>query len=345
MGHQALLKITRTSEAEYKEENFGAVRFVPLVGEQGWVEDGLRSATTHVPGKASGKTLPEMIAEAAEALPDIDDPAFGRLFDRFADRRVVLLGEASHGTSEFYRARAAITRHLVEYHGFTIVAVEADWPDAEAVDRYVRHRGPPHVKAEPPFQRFPTWMWRNTDVDEFLDWLFQHNQKITQLDDRAGFYGLDIYNMSGSIAAVLDYLDEVDPEAAAIARERYGCLTPWQKEPSTYGRAVLTSGYKKCEKAVIQQCRELLEKRSNMPSRMDTVAILSSQPSRQGARQRHRSSDRDQPPGDFNHGQCLPVWGLGSSLIVARVTSGTVMTAVIWVGGVRLSSRATNNLP
>ena len=117
------------------------------------------------------------------------------------------------------------------------------------------------MKAEPPFQRFPTWMWRNTDVDEFLDWLFQHNQKITELDDRAGFYGLDIYNMSGSIAAVLDYLDEVDPEAAAIARERYGCLTPWQKEPSTYGLAVLSSGYKKCEKAVIQQCLELLEKR------------------------------------------------------------------------------------
>ena len=181
-----LLKITRTIDAEYKEKNFGAVRFVPLVQEQGWVEDGRRSATTHVPGKASGKTLPEMIAEAAEGLPDIDDPAFGRLFDRFADRRVVLLGEASHDTSEFYRARAAITQHLVEYHGFTIVAVEADRPDAEAVDRYVRHRGPPHVKAEPRFQRFPTWMWRNTDVDEFRDWLFQHNQK-TEMDDRAGF--------------------------------------------------------------------------------------------------------------------------------------------------------------
>ena len=156
MGQQSLLKITRTSEAEYEEEDLGFVRFVPLVGEQGWVEDGRRSATTHVPGRASGKSLPDMIAEAAEPLPDIDDPAFSRLFDRFADRRVVLLGEASHGTSEFYRTRAAITRHLVEHHGFTIVAVEADWPDAEAVDRYVRHRGPPTVKAEPPFQRFPT---------------------------------------------------------------------------------------------------------------------------------------------------------------------------------------------
>lgn len=260
-GQQSLLKITRRTEADYDEEDLGAVSFVPLIGEHGWVEDGSRSATTHVPGKSSGKTLPDMIADAAEPLPDIDDPAFCRMFDRFADARVVLLGEASHGTSEFYRARAAITRHLVEHHGFTIVAVEADWPDAEAVDRYVRHRGPPAADAEPPFQRFPTWMWRNTDVAEFVDWMFQHNQKIASLDERAGFYGLDIYNMSGSIAAVLDYLDEIDPQAAVIARERYGCLTPWQKEPATYGRAVLSSGYAKCEAAVIQQCRDLLEKR------------------------------------------------------------------------------------
>lgn len=104
-----------------------------------------------------------MIAAVAEPLPDIDDPAFGELFGRFADCRVVLLGEATHGTSEFYRARAAITRHLVEKHGFTIVAAEADWPDAAMVDNYVRHR-PARPGSEPPFQRFPTWMWRNTDV-------------------------------------------------------------------------------------------------------------------------------------------------------------------------------------
>jgi erythromycin esterase-like protein len=104
-----------------------------------------------------------MIAEAAEPLPEFDDPAFGKLFQRFAGRRVVLLGEASHGTSEFYRARAAITRHLIEQHGFKIVAVEADWPDAASLDRYVRHR-PVRRPMDPPFQRFPTWMWRNTDV-------------------------------------------------------------------------------------------------------------------------------------------------------------------------------------
>jgi protein-L-isoaspartate(D-aspartate) O-methyltransferase len=257
---QTLLKITRTGETDYDEEDLGAVAFVPLIGEQGWAEDGRRSATSHVPGQARGRTLPEMIADAAEPLPDLDDPAFGRLFDRFAGRRVVLLGEASHGTSEFYRARAAITRRLIAEHGFTIVAVEADWPDAAAVDRFVRHRSA-RPDTEPPFQRFPTWMWRNTEVAALVDWMRVHNEAVPELDARAGFYGLDIYNMSDSIAAVLDYLDKVDPEAAAVARERYGCLTPWQKEPSTYGRAVLSGRYRECEEAVIDQCRELLRRR------------------------------------------------------------------------------------
>jgi protein-L-isoaspartate(D-aspartate) O-methyltransferase len=256
---QRLLKVTRTGAATYSEEDFGGVRFVPLIGEQGWPENGNRIANDRPSGRARTRSLPEMIAAAAEPLPGFDDPAFGELFDRFGDRRVVLLGEASHGTSEFYRARAAITRRLIEKHGFTIVAVEADWPDAAAIDRYVRHR-PPRANADPPFQRFPTWMWRNTDVAAFADWMRQHNERIRLSSRLAGFYGLDIYNMSGSIAAVLQYLDRVDPQAAKIARERYGCLTPWQNEPSTYGRVALTSGYEKCEQAVLEQCRELLAK-------------------------------------------------------------------------------------
>ncbi len=257
---QSLQRLRRTSEEEYETEDLASVRFVPLVGEQGWSENGQRAASNHLPGASRGRSAAQLVAEAAEPLPDFDDPAFGRLFDRFADRRVVLLGEASHGTAEFYRARAAITRHLVEHHGFKIIAVEADWPDAAAIDRYVRHR-PGRPDAEPAFQRFPTWMWRNTEVEAFLGWLRAYNESIPALDDRAGFYGLDIYNMSGSMAAVLDYLDEVDPEAAAVARERYGCLTPWQKDPATYGRAVLVSGYEKCEQQVVEQCRDLLERR------------------------------------------------------------------------------------
>jgi protein-L-isoaspartate(D-aspartate) O-methyltransferase len=253
---QALLKVTRESETEFSSEDLGGVRFVPLIGAEGWNEKTRKPARADAPHVLRAQTLPEMIAAAAEPLPDFDDRAFGALFDRFADRRVVLLGEASHGTSEFYRARAAITRRLVEAHGFTIVAVEADWPDAAAVDRYVRHR-PPRRGAEKPFRRFPAWMWRNTDVEAFVAWMRRYNSDRTP-DRQAGFYGLDIYNLGGSIAAVLAYLDKVDPAAAQTARARYGCLTPWQNDPATYGRAALTSGYRACEQAVIAQCRELL---------------------------------------------------------------------------------------
>jgi len=251
---QILVKLVRDSAMDFSTETLGQVKFVPLIGEQGWAEDepivSPKPARTH-----PESTLPRMIADAAEPLPDFDNPAFAPLFDRFADKRIVLLGEASHGTAEFYRGRAAITRHLLETHGFTIVAVEADWPDAAAIDRYVRHR-PTHA-TEPPFQRFPTWMWRNTEVDAFVEWLRSYNEGVAP-GRRAGFYGLDIYNMNGAIGIVLDYLDTHDPEAAAVARDRYGCLTPWQKDPSSYGRAVLTKNYHICESAVVAQCRDML---------------------------------------------------------------------------------------
>ncbi|MGQ4583002.1 protein-L-isoaspartate(D-aspartate) O-methyltransferase [Lysobacter sp. F60174L2] len=256
---QRLRRITRTGEDGFEQDDLGGVTFVPLIGEQGWAEDGSRAASNHVPGESRGQSLPQMIAGAAEPLPDPDDEGFADAFERFADCRVVLLGECSHGTSEFYRARAAITRRLVERHGFTIVAVEADWPDAAAVNRYIRHR-PPRDDAEPMFRRFPTWMWRNTDVAELVMWLHVHNRDRAP-PAQAGFYGLDMYNLRGSIAAVLEYLDRIDPGAAAVARERYGCLTPWQKEPATYGRAVLTRGYADCEAEVVRQLQDLLASR------------------------------------------------------------------------------------
>jgi len=124
---QRLRKLVRTGADAWDDADIGGVRFVPLIGAQGWTEDGRRSASNHVPGQNSGKSLPQMIADAADPLPDIDGPEFGAAFDRYADKRVVLLGEASHGTSEFYRARAAITRHLIENHGFTIVAAATEW--------------------------------------------------------------------------------------------------------------------------------------------------------------------------------------------------------------------------
>jgi erythromycin esterase-like protein len=202
------------------------------------------------------RTLPQLIARAAEPLPDIDDPGFAEPFDRFADALVVCLGEASHGTSEFYRARAAITRRLIEHHGFTMVAVEADWPDAAVIDRMVRDKPAP-PEAEAPFQRFPTWMWRNAEVAAFVTWLREHNRRAAR---PVGFHGLDLYNMNASIAAVIGYLDRTDPEAAAEARRRYGCLKPWKEEPAVYGAIARSEGHGRCEEGVVQMLRDLFAK-------------------------------------------------------------------------------------
>jgi erythromycin esterase-like protein len=209
--------------------------------------------------------IAKSIRHACEPLPPIEDEAFAAMFDRFADARVVLLGEATHGTSEFYRARAAISRRLIERHGFNIVAVEADWPDASRIDRYVRHRGPGKYD-EQSFARFPTWMWRNQEVGALVDWLRKHNE-TRPADERCAFRGLDIYSLRGSIAAVLEYLDRVDPDAAGHARRLYGCLTPWQAEPAWYGRAVHYGERDTCEDAVVKQLREMLDKQSELQAK------------------------------------------------------------------------------
>jgi protein-L-isoaspartate(D-aspartate) O-methyltransferase len=261
-GEQRLIRVTRTGANHFEEDDLGGVTFVPLIGEHGWsdADVGGRSAEARSFRPAAlGRTTASLIAEAAESLPDFDDPAFGALFDRFADKRVVLLGEASHGTSEFYRARAVITRRLVEAHGFSIVALEADWPDVAVLDRQVRDR-PAGLGADPPFQRFPTWMWRNREFEDFTAWLTLWNAGLPEAD-RVGIHGLDLYNLSASLHAVLDYLDRVDPAAAAIARERYGCLTPWVREPQAYGRMARNASYARCEAGVVQILVDLLRRR------------------------------------------------------------------------------------
>lgn len=259
---QRLVRVTRDSEDQFRSETLGEVTFVPLIGDQGWAAEQAvapSSQPVSFDEQAANPSVSRLIARAAEPLPDFDDPEFGRMFDRFASAKVVLLGEASHGTSEFYHARAAITRRLIEQHGFRIVAVEADWPDAASLDRYVRDLpSPPH--AEPPFRRFPTWMWRNTDVEAFVEWLRARNSACS-MQERAGFYGLDLYSLNASIRAVLDYLDQVDPPSADIARRRYGCLTPWAKEPQAYGRMALKAGYALCEAGVVQTLSDLLKRR------------------------------------------------------------------------------------
>lgn len=262
-GTQELVKVVRDGADRFHEEDLGPVTFVPLIGEAGWHGPAVDAAPAFArlwPKRpvVRAPSATELIRQAAEPLPEPDDPKFGAMFDRFAEARVVLLGEATHGTSEFYRARAQITRRLIEHHGFNIVAVEADWPDAFRIDRYVRHKAV-HVGSGPAFRRFPQWMWRNVEVANFVDWLRAHNAALHP-DEHAGFFGLDIYNMNASIEAVIEYLDRIDPEAAAVARERYGCLTPWQRDPATYGRAALTTGYAECEQPVLLALRDLLKK-------------------------------------------------------------------------------------
>lgn len=204
--------------------------------------------------------LADALRPHIEPLPPPESAEeFGAFFDRFADASVVLLGEATHGTSEFYRARAAITRRLIERHGFTVVAVEADWPDAARIDSYVRHHAMRPRRGES-FIRFPTWMWRNAEVLEFADWLRGYNEGKSP-ERQASFHGLDVYSLSESMHAVVAYLDRVDPQASEQARYRYGCLSPWQEDPAKYGQAVAHGGLAPCEAGVVQQLTEMLSNR------------------------------------------------------------------------------------
>jgi erythromycin esterase-like protein len=202
------------------------------------------------------------LRDAAEILPIVEAPDFAIPFDRFGDARIVLLGEATHGTHEFYAARAAITRRLIEHHGFNIVAVEGDWPDIGRIDDYVRHNAPRPRRGEP-FVRFPTWMWRNEDVLDFADWLRGHNAALPEAD-RATMRGLDVYSLGESIHAVIAYLDAHDPVAAAEARHRYGQLLPWQDDPQHYGQAVEHGHLVGCEDAIVAQLRDLLHQRMHL---------------------------------------------------------------------------------
>lgn len=252
---QSLVRVRRTEAGDFAEEHLGEVAFVPLVGDQGWPAGKVGER------RREPASLPELIRASAEPLPDIDDPAFAALADRVAGAEVVLIGEATHGTSEFYRARAALTRRLVEAHGFTVVAAEADWPDAARIDRHVRGRGDGPAAGEPAFARFPTWMWRNAEVAAFVGWLRDRNAAVADPARRAGFYGLDLYSLSASSRAVLDLLEREDPELARLARERYACIMPWHRDPTAYGRASTQPGFQACEEKVVAMLRDLLAAR------------------------------------------------------------------------------------
>jgi protein-L-isoaspartate(D-aspartate) O-methyltransferase len=250
---QELVRVTRVTQQEYKTEELADVSFVPLVGAEGWAAQGRRAA------KPTDGALAAAISKSSEKFASIEAAHLGPMLERIGDSRVVLLGEASHGTSEFYRMRARITRALIEKKGFSFVAIEGDWPDAARIDNYVRHSKVPHAEWTA-FARFPTWMWRNREVREFVDWLREHNAHA-QPDRRVAFHGLDLYSLYNSIQVILEYLESVDPKTAALARERYGCLTPWQSDPAVYGHVTLTGQYHTCEREVTSMLTDLLRKR------------------------------------------------------------------------------------
>jgi protein-L-isoaspartate(D-aspartate) O-methyltransferase len=204
--------------------------------------------------------LATLVRDAGQPFSSIEGAELGGLLDRIGDHPVVLLGEATHGTSEFYRMRARITRELILRKGFTAVAVEADHPDAVRVDTWIRQR-PVVGPALEPFSRFPTWMWRNREVRDLVDWLHAHNANVGPPERQVSFHGLDIYSLYASRDAVIAYLESVDLEAAALARHRYGCLTPWQHDPASYGRAVVSGRFASCEDQVVEVLSELLRRR------------------------------------------------------------------------------------
>jgi erythromycin esterase-like protein len=175
------------------------------------------------------------------------------------DARFVLLGEASHGTHEFYKARADITRRLITEKGFNAVAVEADWPDAYRVNCYVRGAGDDETAEEAlsGFKRFPTWMWRNTDVVDFVEWLHERNDGLPPDARQAGFYGLDLYSLYTSIEAVLGYLEKIDPESAKRARYRYACFEHFGEDTQAYGYAASFGLSPSCETEVVNELVEL----------------------------------------------------------------------------------------
>ena len=260
---QKLVRIRRVSHDDYQTEDLGGVRFVPLIGVEGWQDKSHKEKSDNT---SKALTLPELIGQASESFTSLDDVNLDNLLERIGDSRVVLLGEASHGTAEFYEMRARITKELIEKKGFTIITAEADWPDAAHIHRYIQGKEHDALRQKKPFSRFPTWMWANQSMLEFTHWLHDYNNKIESSEQKVGFYGLDLYSLYGSIESVLSYLQAVDPKTADIARDRHSCLMPWSNEPSSYGHAVITRQHKDCETEVLKTLQDLLKKRLDYSS-------------------------------------------------------------------------------
>ncbi len=194
---------------------------------------------------------------------------FEPLIQAIGNCHFALLGEASHGTHDFYHTRAQITRWVIEEKGYAAIAVEADWPDAYRVNRFVRGQSSDAdaVEALESFKRFPTWMWRNTDVVEFISWLREYNDALPEETPKVGFYGLDLYSLHASARAVLEFLDKVDPDAAQRARYRYACFEHFGEDTQAYGYAASFGLSKDCEEEAVSQLVEMQKRAADLAKR------------------------------------------------------------------------------
>src|SRR5438552_4889296 len=215
----------------------------------------------------------EFVREIAQPLSGgVDD--YDGLLKLSGDAQFVLVGEATHGTHEFYSERAAITKRLIAEKGFSVVAIEADWPDSARVHRYVRGNmaDANTNEALSGFSRFPIWMWRNTVMVDFVEWLRRFNRDIDPKQAPVGFYGMDLYSLHASIEAVLKYLEKVDPDSAKRAQLRYSCFDHFSRKPQKYGYATTVGAAEPCEEAVVEQLIELQSKAAEFLSRDGQVA-------------------------------------------------------------------------
>jgi len=288
----------------------------------------------------------ELVREIAEPLSGGAND-YDRLLELIGDARFVLLGEATHGTHEFYSERAAITKRLIADKGFSIVAIEADWPDSSRVHRYVRGATADASADEAlsGFRRFPTWMWRNTVVAEFVEWLRRFNKELDSKKLPVGLYGMDLYSLHASIDAVLNYLEKIDPNAAKRARLRYACFDHFSRKPQEYGYATTVGAMEPCEDEVVEQLVELQQKATEFLSRDGEVAaeelFFAEQNARlvKNAEQYYRSMFRARAS-SWN----LRDWHMAETIetLVAHLNGSRQPKAIVWAHNSHLGdARAT----
>lgn len=205
----------------------------------------------------------------AAAIPLRGQPKdYDALMALVREARLVLLGEATHGTHEFYRERIRITQRLIQEKGFTVIVIEGDWPDAYRVNQYVQGLGrdASAEQALANFTRFPHWMWRNTDVRDLVQWLRQYNSALPiatfsatprGTTPRVEFHGMDVYSLPRSLELVVQHLEQVDPQAARRARERYRCFDRFRNDPDAYGLAALRQPSGSCAAVAAEEFQEL----------------------------------------------------------------------------------------